>query len=44
VTGFDGLYIERCATRCSPGYHLNPLGHQTCQEHTWRRDEVALLR
>jgi len=21
VTGFDGLYIERCATRCTLVYH-----------------------
>jgi len=43
VTGFDGLYIERRATRCTPGPHLKLARHQTCQESFCRR-EVSVLR
>ena len=27
VTGFDGLYLERRATQCTPAHHLNLAGN-----------------
>lgn len=43
VTGFDGLYFERCATQCILAYHLNLAGNHTCKEHSSKR-KVPILR